>query len=135
MALHTGLLNETRIALIGVLDCNFFLLSNNRNTEYHIGEFKKLSDYRISDQGLNLSDYRILDSSANWAFSPEFCQLTPPSGLPQLFLDALFNQLCPHSTVEAWTSTASCPASLERGGGEGLICTVMERSIVYCLTS
>ncbi len=33
-----------------------------RNIEYRIGEFKKLSDYRISDQGLNLSDYRISDS-------------------------------------------------------------------------
>ncbi len=32
------------------------------NIEYRIGEFKKLSDYQISDQGLNLSDYRILDS-------------------------------------------------------------------------
>jgi hypothetical protein len=40
----------------------FYLLSNYRNIEYRIGEFKKLSDYRISDQGLNLSDYRISDS-------------------------------------------------------------------------
>ncbi len=32
----------------------FFLLSNCQNIEYRIGEFKKLSDYRIYDQGLNL---------------------------------------------------------------------------------
>ncbi len=40
-----------------------FLLSNYQNIEYRIGEFKKLpiSDYRISDQGLNLSEYRISD--------------------------------------------------------------------------
>ncbi len=31
------------------------------NIEFRIGEFKKLSDYRISDQGLNLSDFQILD--------------------------------------------------------------------------
>jgi hypothetical protein len=37
-------------------DCNFFLQSNYRNIEYRIGQFKKLSDYRISVQGLNLSD-------------------------------------------------------------------------------
>jgi hypothetical protein len=43
-------------------DSNFFLLSNYRNIEYRIGELKKPSDYRISDQGLNLSDYRITDS-------------------------------------------------------------------------
>jgi hypothetical protein len=43
-------------------DSNFFLLSNYWNIEYRIGELKKLSDYRISDQGLNLSDYRISDS-------------------------------------------------------------------------
>jgi hypothetical protein len=35
-------------------------------TEYSIGEFKKLSDYRISDQGLNLSDYRISDKKKNY---------------------------------------------------------------------
>jgi hypothetical protein len=40
----------------------FFLLSNYRNIEYRFGEFKKLLDYRISDQGLNLSDNRISDS-------------------------------------------------------------------------
>ncbi len=27
-----------------------------------MGELKKLADYRILDQGLNLSDYRISDS-------------------------------------------------------------------------
>ncbi len=43
-------------------DCYFLLLSDHRNIEYRIGEFKKLSDYRISDLGLNLSDYRISDS-------------------------------------------------------------------------
>ncbi len=41
---------------------NFFLLSNYLNIKYCIGEFKKLSDYGIPDQGLNLSDYWILDS-------------------------------------------------------------------------
>ncbi len=40
-------------------DCYFLLLSDHRNIKYRIGEFKKLSDYRISDLGLNLSDYRI----------------------------------------------------------------------------
>jgi hypothetical protein len=43
-------------------DCSFFLLSDYRNIEHRIGEFKKLSEYRISDLGLNLSDYRISDS-------------------------------------------------------------------------
>jgi hypothetical protein len=43
-------------------DCNFFLLPNYRNFAYCTGEFMKLSDYRISDQGLNLSDCRISDS-------------------------------------------------------------------------
>jgi hypothetical protein len=38
------------------------LQSNNRNIEYRIGKFMKLSNYWISDQGLNLSDYRISDS-------------------------------------------------------------------------
>ncbi len=33
----------------------FFLLSNYWNIKYRIGEIKKLSDYRISYQGLNLS--------------------------------------------------------------------------------
>jgi|688.fasta_scaffold790565_1 hypothetical protein len=51
-------------------DCNFFLLSNYRNIEYCIGEFKKLSDYQISDQGLNLSDYRISDSEKNYRLPP-----------------------------------------------------------------
>jgi hypothetical protein len=40
----------------------FFLLSNYWNIKYLIDQFKKLSDYGISDQGLNLSDYRISDS-------------------------------------------------------------------------
>jgi hypothetical protein len=40
----------------------FFLLSDYRNIEYRIGEFKKLSNYRISDLGFNISDYRISDS-------------------------------------------------------------------------
>ncbi len=43
-------------------DCHFFLLSNYRNIEYCIGQLKKVSDYQISDQGLNLLDYRISDS-------------------------------------------------------------------------
>ncbi len=43
-------------------DCNFFLLSNYGNIEYRIGVFKKLWDYQILDQGLNLSHYRISDS-------------------------------------------------------------------------
>jgi hypothetical protein len=36
-------------------DCNFFLLSNYRNIEYCIGEFKKLSDIGTR---LNLLDYQ-----------------------------------------------------------------------------
>ncbi len=49
---------------IGLLlsDCYFVLLSDYRNNEYRIGKFKKLSDYRILDLGLNLSEYLILDS-------------------------------------------------------------------------
>jgi hypothetical protein len=39
-----------------------FLLSNYRNIEYRIGEFKKLWDYWISHQGLKLSEYRISDT-------------------------------------------------------------------------
>jgi hypothetical protein len=31
-------------------------------SEYQIGKLKKLADYPILDQGLNLSDYRISDS-------------------------------------------------------------------------
>jgi len=40
----------------------FFLLSYFWNIEYRIGNFKKLSNYWILDQGLDLSDYRISDS-------------------------------------------------------------------------
>jgi hypothetical protein len=40
----------------------FFLLSNYQNIKYRIGEFKKISDYQISNQDLNLLDYRISDS-------------------------------------------------------------------------
>ncbi len=47
-------------------ECNFFLLSNYQNIEYRIGEFKNLSDYWISDQGLNLSDYRTSVSEKNY---------------------------------------------------------------------
>ncbi len=36
-----------------------FLLTDYRNIEYRNGKFEKLSDYQISDQGLNLSYYRI----------------------------------------------------------------------------
>jgi hypothetical protein len=43
-------------------ECHFFLLSNYQNIEYCIGQLKKVSDYQILDQGLNLSDYRISDS-------------------------------------------------------------------------
>ncbi len=53
-------------------DFYFFLLSDYRNIEYQISEFKKLSDlglnlsdYRISDLGLNLSDYQISDLGLN----------------------------------------------------------------------
>jgi hypothetical protein len=52
------LLSDYRTRAIGL---SFFLLSNFRDIEYRIGEFKKLSDYRILDQGLNLSDYQISD--------------------------------------------------------------------------
>jgi hypothetical protein len=63
VAIHTGLYNETYFTIGQRLsDCNFFMLSNYRNFEYRIGEFKKVSDYRISDQGLNLWDYWISDS-------------------------------------------------------------------------
>jgi hypothetical protein len=58
VSLRTGtvLYNETYKAT-GLLlsDCHFFFY---QNIEYRTGEFEKLSDYRISDQGLNLSDYR-----------------------------------------------------------------------------
>jgi hypothetical protein len=43
-------------------DCYFFCYHDYRNIEYQIGKFKKLSDYMISDLGLNLSDYQITDS-------------------------------------------------------------------------
>ncbi len=46
--------------------CYFFLLWNYRNIKYRIGKFKKLSNYWISDLGLNLSDYRISDSEKNY---------------------------------------------------------------------
>ncbi len=45
------------------IELYFFLLLNDWNIEYRIGEFKKLSDYQISDQGLNLSDYRISEKT------------------------------------------------------------------------
>jgi hypothetical protein len=45
-----------RLVLSG---CNFVLLLNYRNIEYRIGKFKKLSDYWILDQSLNLSEYKI----------------------------------------------------------------------------
>jgi hypothetical protein len=48
----------------------FFRLLNYQNIEYRIDEFKKLLDYRISDQGLNLSDYRISDSEKTVGCSP-----------------------------------------------------------------
>jgi hypothetical protein len=54
-------------------DCRnviFFLLSDYRNIKYRIGECRKLSDYRISDLGLNLSDYRISDSEKNIGCPP-----------------------------------------------------------------
>jgi hypothetical protein len=50
-------LSDYRTIAIWLSDSNSFLLSNYRNVEYRIVEFKKLTDYRISDQGLNLSDY------------------------------------------------------------------------------
>ena len=40
-----------------ILKCRVFY----KTIEYRIGEFKKLSDYRITDQGHNLPDYRISD--------------------------------------------------------------------------
>jgi hypothetical protein len=55
---------------ITLSDCNFFLLSNYRNVEYHIGKFKKLWDYLITDQGLNLADYRISDSEQTISCPP-----------------------------------------------------------------
>jgi hypothetical protein len=47
------------------------IFSNCRNIEYWTGEFEKLSDYRISDQGQNLSDIELtknyrLPTSANF---------------------------------------------------------------------
>jgi hypothetical protein len=45
-------LSDYRTIGLCLSDCNFFLLSNYRNIEYRIGEFQKLSDYRISDQGM-----------------------------------------------------------------------------------
>ncbi len=56
---HITRLSNYRNMTIGLL---FFRLSDYRNIEYRIRKFKKLSDYRISDLGLNLSDYRISDS-------------------------------------------------------------------------
>jgi hypothetical protein len=41
---------------------HFFLVSNYRTIKYRTGEFEKLSDHQISDQGHNLLDYRISDS-------------------------------------------------------------------------
>jgi hypothetical protein len=63
-------------------DCNFFLLSNYRNMEYRISEFTKLSDYRITDQGLNLSDYRISDSEKTIGCPP--LGIRPRRSGPQL---------------------------------------------------
>jgi hypothetical protein len=48
----------------------FFLLSDYRNIEYQIGEFKKLSDNGIFDLGLNLLDYQILDSEKTISCPP-----------------------------------------------------------------
>jgi hypothetical protein len=42
---------------------SFISAIDYQNIEDRIGQFKKLSDYRISDQGLNVSDYRILHSA------------------------------------------------------------------------
>jgi hypothetical protein len=48
----------------------FFLLSNYGNIEYHIVVFKKLWDYQILDQGLNLSHYQISDAEKNIVCPP-----------------------------------------------------------------
>ncbi len=51
-------------------DCHFFLLSNYQNIKYCIGQLKKVPDYQISDQGLNLLDYRISDSEKTSGCTP-----------------------------------------------------------------
>jgi hypothetical protein len=62
VACFSAVVSSHRTIGLWLLDCNFFLLSNYRNIEYRIGQLKKVSDYQISDQGLNLSDYWISDS-------------------------------------------------------------------------
>jgi hypothetical protein len=47
---------DYRTMAIGLLFSSAIGLLDFRNIEYRIGEFKKLSDYQLSDQGLNLSD-------------------------------------------------------------------------------
>ncbi len=66
---HIIILSDFRTMAIGLF---FFLLSNYWNIQYRIGEFKKLSEYQISDLGLNLSDYRISDSEKTIGCPPLF---------------------------------------------------------------
>ncbi len=42
-------LSDYQTIRLWLLDCKIFLLSNYQDIEYRIGEFKKLSDYRISE--------------------------------------------------------------------------------------
>jgi hypothetical protein len=66
VSLYTVLYNDTYIGywtiILRLSECNFFRVSDYWNIEYQIGEFEKLSDYQISDQGPSLSDYWISDS-------------------------------------------------------------------------
>ncbi len=79
-------LSEYRTMAIGLL---FFQLSDYWNIEYRIGDFKKLSDYRVSDQGLNLSDYRISDSDPPLRIRNLTC--APWSGCRQHYESALLS--------------------------------------------
>ena len=54
------------------------LLSDYWNTEYPINKFEKLSDYRLSDEGLNLSNYWILDFEQTVGYLHSWLQLLHP---------------------------------------------------------
>ncbi len=65
----------TRISDYRTMAIKLLFLFCYKNIEYRIGEFKKLSDNRISDLGLNLPDYQILDSEKTIGCSPLVCTL------------------------------------------------------------